>query len=314
VSDPADSDPPILTPTPFRPPVERVPARPGVDALDAFLQEARRFPRLSAEEENELARKVFSEGDRDAAKRLVLHHLWLVVAVAKEYRRATTDLLDLLQEGSLGLLEAVKRFDPFQGTRFATYARYWVRAYILRHLLGNEKIADFGRTRAGRTLFFRLQKERQALEASGLDVTPKLLEDRMGLEEGELARVRPLLANKVSLDRPLTSDTTETLAETIADRGAATPASNVADAEFQRTLKDLLDAFRRTLTDPREIAVWDEHLVAETPVTLSTLGERWGVSKQRVGQLADRLKRRCREFLVRELGPETQLGWIFEES
>lgn len=289
-------------------------ALPTLDALEAFLRETRRFPRLSADEEHALAEQVFHTGDRDAARRLVLHHLWLVVAVAREYRRAAIDPLDLIQEGSLGLLEAVERFDPFQGTRFATYARYWIRAYILRFLLGNQRIVDLGRTRAGRKLFFRLQKERQAIENSGIDVTPRLLEDRLGVDASEMARVQNVLSGQVSLDRPIGTDESHTLVETLAHASTTSPADQAADADFQRTLKGLLDAFEKTLTDEREIAVWREHLMSESPMTLSVLGERWGVTKQRVGQIADKIKRRCREFLVKELGPETQLGWIFEDN
>jgi RNA polymerase sigma-32 factor len=296
------------------PPLQAIEARPTLDALETYLAEARRFPRLSAEEERELAERVYRVRDRSAARRLVLHHLWLVVAVAREYRRMAIDLLDLIQEGSLGLLEAVHRFDPFQGTRFATYARYWIRAYILRYLLANQRIVDLGRTRAGRKLFFRLQKERQALEASGLDVSPKLLENRLGVGRLELLRVEPILRADVSLDRPIAPDSGQTLVESLPDRSAGTPAAAAEKADFQETLRRVLAEFESTLKDDREIAVWREHLMAETPITLSTLAQRYAVSKQRMGQIADRLRERCRDHVVSVLGPETQLGWLFEES
>jgi RNA polymerase sigma-32 factor len=290
------------------------PASTAPDALDVYLREARRFPRLSAEEERALAESVYRRRDREAAKRLILHHLWLVIAIAREYRRMSIDLLDLIQEGSLGLMEAVERFDPFQGTRFATYARYWIRAYILRHLLANQRIVDLGRTRAGRKLFFRLQKERAALEGRGLAVTPMLLEDQLGVERAEIARLEPILRADVSLDRPVgPEEDSRSLVDTLADPSAEAPAAAAAQADLDRTLRRLLAEFEGTLSDERDLVVWREHLMAESPVPLAALGARYGVSKQRIGQIADRLKRRCREHVVSVLGPETELGWLFEE-
>ncbi len=299
---------------PAREPGPAAAPTPPAGVYELYRQEARRYPRLSAEEEHELAERVHRNGDREAAKRLVLHHLWLVLAIAWEYRRMASDIVDLLQEGSLGLLEAVHRFDPFRETRLSTYARYWIRAYMLRYLLANHRIVDLGKTRAGRKLFYRLQRERAAIEARGLDVTPRLLEDRLGVERAEIARVEPILRADFSLDRPRRDDDSGALSQSIANPAAENPATVAAQTDFQRTLREHLDAFEATLTDEREIAVWREHLAAESPLSLSTLGERFSVSKQRMGQIADRLKRRCREHLVKQLGPETQIGWVFEET
>ena len=152
------------------------------DPVDRFLAEARRYPRLSEAEERDLGSAVRERGDMNAAKKLVVHNLRLVVAIAFQYRRAWANILDLFQEGSVGLMEAVKRWEPTLGPRFGTYAAYWIRAYVLKFLMTNSRLIHVANTRAGRKLFFRLERERQKLLAAGFEVTPKLLAAKLDVD------------------------------------------------------------------------------------------------------------------------------------
>jgi RNA polymerase sigma-32 factor len=282
---------------PLRSPVQR------------FMAEARRRPRLSEEEEKRLIKDVREHDDQAAARTLVVHNLRLVVSIAYQYRQAWTNILDLFQEGSVGLLEAVKRWDPTLGTRFGSYAAYWIRAYILRYLMTNARLIHVGNTRAGRKLFFRLERERQKLMAAGFDVTPKLLAAKLDVDVKDVEEVSAHLASReVSLD-PRPDDEGLPLEERISG-GGSTPETQAARSELSGNVARLMKSFEASLTDERERAIWREHLAAaEEPLPLGALGERFGVTKQRMGQIADKLKKRFREEVLRELGTEIQLEW-----
>src|SRR6476620_2440682 len=171
------------------------------DSVSRFLAEARRYKRLSETEERALGVAARERGDLNAARTLVVHNLRLVISIAYQYRRAWTNILDLFQEGSVGLMEAVKRWEPKLGQRFGTYAAYWIRAFVLRFLMTNSRLIHVGNTRAGRKLFFRLEKERQKLLAAGIEITPKLLAAKLDVDEEALAEVsRHLDSREVPFD------------------------------------------------------------------------------------------------------------------
>ena len=298
----------------IEPPEPRTALAPARNQVDRFLAEVRRYPRLSEEDERALGKAVRDRGDAEAARQLVVHNLRLVVAIAYQYRRAWANILDLFQEGSVGLMEAVKRWEPSLGPRFGTYAAYWIRAYVLRFLMTNSRLVHVGNTRAGRKLFFRLEKERQKLLASGFDPTPKLLAAKLDVNEEDLAEVsRVLDAREVAFDpreprRGADGDDALPLSERIAS-GDRSPETEAEGAELSSAVQRFVAAFRAGLHDERERAVWSEHLAADEPAPLGALGARFGVSKQRMGQIADRLKKRFREEIVRELGSEIKTDW-----
>lgn len=282
---------------------------PARNPVQRFLNEARRYPRLSEEEERRLIHEVRERGDTRAARTLVIHNLRLVISIAYQYRQAWTNVLDLFQEGSVGLLEAVKRWDPTLGTRFGSYAAYWIRAYILKFLMTNARLIHVGNTRAGRKLFFRLEKERQKLLSAGFDPTPKLLAAKLDVDVADVEEVSAHLASReVSLD-PRPDDEGVALEERLPG-GGASPESQTARHEITSAVAEVMARFAASLSDAREKAIWHEHLAApDDPVPLGALGERFGVSKQRMGQIADKLKKRFREEVLRELGTEIQLAW-----
>ena len=164
-----------------------VPARDlsHADALQRYMAEVARHPLLTREEEHALAVKFRETGDQQAAYRLVTANLRLVVKIAHEYRRAAFSLLDLVQEGNVGLLQAVQKYDPFRGVKLSSYAAWWIRAYILRYLMDNWRMVKLGTTQAQRKLFFNLRKEQAKLQQEGFETGggPKLLAERLNVTE-----------------------------------------------------------------------------------------------------------------------------------
>jgi RNA polymerase sigma-32 factor len=279
------------------------------DPVQRFINEARRYARLDEKQERELIQSARERGDVNAARTLVLHNLRLVVSIAYQYRRAWLNLLDLFQEGAVGLMEAVRRWDPDMGTRFGSYAAYWIRACILRFLMTNSRLIHVGNTRAGRKLFFRLEKERQKLLAEGIDPTPKLLAARLEVNESDLAEVSAHLASReVSLE-PRPDEDGVPLAEKISGH-LASPEQQAARDELSQAVRRLMDDFENQLADDRERAVWREHLAqTNEPISLSAMGVRYGVSKQRMGQIAEKLKTQFRQRVIAELGSDIQMSW-----
>jgi RNA polymerase sigma-32 factor len=284
------------------------------DPVRRFVEEARRNIRLDENEERELGRAARNQGDLDAARRLVVHNLRLVVAIAYQYRQAWLNVLDLFQEGSVGLMEAVRRWDPEVGTRFSTYAAYWIRAYVLRFLMTNARLIHVGNTRAGRKLFFRLERERQKLLAAGFDPTPKLLAAKLDVDEADVVEVSGHLASREISLEPRPDDEGVSLSERLS-RQEPSPEDLAARSELAGAIRRLMDDFESKLADERERAIWREHLAnpSNEPVALAVLGERFGVSKQRMGQIADKLKKQFRERVVADLGADIQMSWQSEE-
>jgi RNA polymerase sigma-32 factor len=284
------------------------------DPIRRFVEEARRYPRLDEDEERQLGHAARDRGDLDAARRLVVHNLRLVVAIAYQYRQAWLNVLDLFQEGSVGLMEAVRRWDPEVGTRFGSYAAYWIRAYVLRFLMTNARLIHVGNTRAGRKLFFRLEKERQKLLSAGFDPTPKLLAAKLDVDEADLLEVSNHLASREVSFEPRPDDEGVPLDERISRREPS-PEDQAARTELTDAVRGLMTDFENRLSDERERAIWREHLAASTaePVALAALGERFGVSKQRMGQIADKLKTQFRERVISELGADIQMSWQAED-
>jgi RNA polymerase sigma-32 factor len=289
-----------------------LPARRGT-ALERFLSEVGRYPVLSPEEERELTLAYYERQDPRAARKLVIHNLRLVVKLAYRYRRAWASVLDLIQEGNVGLVEAVQRFDPFKGAKFSTYATFWIRAYMLRYLLEHSRTVRISRTRVGRKLFFQLAKERAKLQAQGIDPGPKLLAERLGVDQAELENVvRHMDQAEVRLDAPIGDEGTGgTVLDAMTSEGL-TPEAEAYRREFSSDISRAFDEFAQTLTDPREQAAWNDHLMSEDPTSLSELGKQFGVTKQRMGQIVTGLRKRLREHLIQALGPDVELGFQLE--
>ena len=301
---------------------ERPPARMDVsskdllaaDELTRYLAEIRRYPLLTREEEIEHARAYFESGSQRAARKLVTGNLRLVVKIAMEYRRAWVNVLDLIQEGNIGLAEAVKRFDPYRGVRFSSFARYWIRALILQFILKNFRMISFANTRAGRKLFFRLEKERARLVHEFGEATPKMLAENLDVSEEDIAVATVLRQPTLSLTAPrrAADDDGRTLGDAIADEGTDVE-EYVVHNSLMETVDREMKAFARMLDDEREMALWAERLIAEDPISLAALGERFSVSRERIRQIETRLKKRLKAYLTEQLGESLELDFMSQE-
>ncbi len=272
------------------------------DSLQRYLSEIRRYPLLSPEEEHELAVRYKEYKDIGAAYRLVTGNLRLVVMIARNYQRAFRNLLDLIQEGNIGLMEAVRNFDPYRGIRFPSYAVWWVRAYIIRYLMNNWRMVKIGTTQAQRKLFFNLQREKERLEAEGFSPGPKLLAQHLGVKEEEVVEMTQRMASRdLSLDMPLDESDEEaaTFLDFIADKGA-TAEEEVATTEYRQLISKKMAGFARTLKGKEQV-IFTKRLLAEEPLTLQEIGDQYGISRERVRQLESRLKKKLKEYLLREL-------------
>jgi RNA polymerase sigma-32 factor len=284
------------------------------DAYQSFVRQATRLERLTEEQERALGYKVRDHGDQDAAKKLVVHNLRLVIKMAHQYRRSWTNIMDLVQEGSAGMAIASQRWDPDQGTKFGTYAVYWIRAQLTKFLMTNGRVIHTGNTRAGRKLYFQLPRIRRQLIADGKEPTIDAIAKVVGEDRSEVEKIVSRLdGREASLSAPVGDEDSGTLSDLIADEGQV-PDELAANLEMQDLMKGLTERFRQTITDERDLAVWNEHLVSEDPTSLVELGKRYGVSKQRMGQLATRLKRGFRRHVIDELGPHTELSWLFDRE
>jgi RNA polymerase sigma-32 factor len=272
-----------------------------VDALSAYMAELAKYAPISREEEHELALRWVEERDVEAARRLVLSNLRLVVKIAMEYRRAWTNTLDLIQDGNLGLLEAVQRFDPHQDVKLSTYAAYWIRAYILKYILDNFRIVRLGTTRAQRKLFFRLNKEKRTLERQGFDVEPKLLAERLEVSEADVVDMEQRLSESdLSMNAPLRRDESGAEFGDFIAGPSPTAEQDVADVELRRVFLEKVHDFAATL-DERDRRLVDERILAPEPRTLADLGKELGISRERVRQLEARIVSRLREYLKENL-------------
>jgi RNA polymerase sigma-32 factor len=280
-------------------------ARSG-DILAYYLAEIRRYSLLDPEEERRVALRYYEEGDASAAERLVTANLRLVVKIAFQYHRQWANVLDLIQEGNVGLVEALSRYDPYRGIRFSSYAQYWIRAMILRFLMDNFRMVRLGSTRHGRKLFFQLQKERERLLREGSPASSRQLAERLEVPESEVVAVdQHMRAPAMSLHAPVGSaEEGRTLAEVVSDTETSGPEERLAQSELGQIVQGHLSAFEATLDDDRERAIWRERLMAAEPASLSELGGRYDVSKERVRQIEARMKTRLKAYLQQHLGEE----------
>jgi RNA polymerase sigma-32 factor len=268
----------------------------SIDPLGRYLAEIRRFPLLTREEEAVIARRYIKDKDPEDAYRLVTANLRLVVKLAYEFARATRNVLDLIQEGNVGLMEAVKNFDPEHGVRFPSYAVWWVRAYIYRYLINNWRLVKIGTTQAQRKLFFNLRKETERMEREGFKPQPLLLAHRMGVRESDVREMQERMGqSEVSLDQPVGSSDDTRLLDVIPDADH-NPETQTANREWREFAHDKVEQFAATL-DGKELEIFKARLLSEDPETLQEIGARFGISRERVRQIETRLKRRLKEFI-----------------
>jgi RNA polymerase sigma-32 factor len=271
------------------------------DPLQRYLSEISQYRLLTREEEIELGRRVQEEEDTEAAYQLVTSNLRLVVKIALEFQRVwMQNLLDLIQEGNIGLMQAVKKFDPYKNVKFSYYASFWIKAYILKFIMDNWRLVKIGTTQGQRKLFFKLKKEKQRLIEQGFDPKPKLLSQRLGVSEREIIDMDQRLDGwDVSLDSPV-KDGSDTGRIEFVSEDTVSAEDRVAKKEIEVLLHNKVSEFREQMTD-RELEIFDQRIFSDTPVTLQQIGDRYGISRERVRQIEKNVIKKMRDFFKSEI-------------
>jgi len=268
------------------------------DPLQMYLWEMRKYKLLTKAEEIELTIRYRQKNDREAAHKLILSNLRLVVKIAMDFHRYwMKNLMDLIQEGNVGLMQAVKKFDPHKGVKFSYYASFWIKAYILKFIMENWKLVKIGTTQAQRKLFFNLAKEKERLLSLGYDPEPKLLAERLDVKKDEIIEMAQRLGGwEVSLDAPVKEDTKQ-------DYGSFLPSpeigidQQISVKERKGLLREKLEEYRKTLSG-KHGDIFDNRILAEHPLTLQELGDKYNISRERVRQIQEKILKNAKKWLV----------------
>jgi RNA polymerase sigma-32 factor len=271
------------------------------DPLQMYLLEVKKFNLLTREQEMELAVLVREHNDEKAAYKLVTSNLRLVVKIAMDFHRYwTKNLLDLIQEGNVGLLQAVRKFDPYRGIKFSYYASFWIKAYMLKFIMDNWKLVKIGTTQSQRKLFFNLAKERDKLIAEGFTPEPRLLAERLEVKEEEVVEMSQRLGGwELSLTAPVGDDSREVFGSILPDQ-ASDAEEQVSDAQTRKLLMRKLREFSQTLSG-KEADIFNNRILAEKPVTLQELGDKYHISRERVRQIQEKMIKNIKKWLKEQI-------------
>lgn len=271
------------------------------DPIATYLAEIRRYPLLTREQEQELAQRYRETGDPKAAEMLVTSNLRFVVKVAAEYSRFGAKLIDLVQEGNVGLMHAVKEFNPYKGVRLITYAVWWIRGYIQEYLMRQYSLVRIGTTQNQRKLFYRLQKEQNRLDAEGHAPDVAMIAGRLGVTEEEVETMSKRMSGRdVSLSTPIDHDSPG--ASLLDFEASPDPAvdESLGNLEELNVLKNNLEKLRPTL-NAKETYILEKRILADEPQTLQEIGEHYGVTREAVRQLEARLIGKIRKAVTDSL-------------
>ncbi len=267
-------------------------------SLEAYLAEINKFPLLTREEEFELAKKYKENDDLDAAQRLVTSNLRFVVKIAAEYRGLGFNFIDLIQEGNMGLMRAVKKFNPERGYRLISYAVWWIRAQIQNYILKSWSLVKMGTTQAQRKIFAKLKNTKRALtSADGAEPDAAELADALDVKPGEVSEMELRMASRdASLDVQLDEDSTTTHIDVLAEEGP-TQEDTVAESEERQLMRDGINKAMKKLND-KERFILKNRVLSEKPLTLKEIGERFDISRERVRQIEAGSIKKIRGYLA----------------
>jgi RNA polymerase sigma-32 factor len=265
--------------------------------LQRYLAEIRRYSLLTPAEEKELAFRAYEQGDTEARNKLVTSNLRLVVKIAMEYRRAYSQILDLIQEGNAGLVQAVNRFNPYRNVKLSTYSAWWIRAYILKFLMDNKSLVRMGTTDAQRKLFFRLRSEAEKMYALTQRFDARLLAENIGVKEQDVVEMQQRLSkNDVSLDTPLGEDGDSRQVDTLSSN-FDDPDHALERAQLLKILRAGLGEVEKELNE-RDLFIYQNRILADDPITLQDVGDRFGITRERARQLEARVLKRIKEKVL----------------
>lgn len=271
----------------------------GRDPLTTYFCEVSKHPLMTREEEWEMAHRVRIDGNKDAGQKMVLANLRLVVKIALGYR-GYPDLLDLVQEGNIGLMRAVWKYDPERGTRFSTYASFWIRAYILKYLINSWSMVKIGTKESQRKLFYGLNRARERLERSGITPSAEVLAGDLGASVAEIEEMEQRLYHgDVSLEA--CHGDGDSLMNTIGSGEDIEKA--LIEKDSTEALQKRLGDFKKRLTE-KESFIFDNRMVAENPLTLREIGEQFNISRERVRQIQAKISTNlARNLRLSEIRP-----------
>lgn len=267
-------------------------------SLSRYLNEINRFKLLSKDEEYDLAMRYRNSGDITAAHALVTSNLRFVVKIANQYRNYGIKLRDLIQEGNIGLMRAVKSFDPQKGFRLISYAVWWIKAYIQKFILESYSLVKMGTTQLQRKLFTSLSRIRRKLTSmDGVEPTDAEIASELGADEREVAEMKNRIALKdSSLDKTVAEDSSTTHLDLLESENA-NQEDIVSNAEEQKKVSSLLKPFIAKLKEKEKVIV-NQRLLAEEPTTLQEIGDRYRISRERVRQIEERVKDKIKGYLL----------------
>lgn len=267
------------------------------DPVALYLREVRKYPLLTKEQEAELARKYFETKDPAAAQALVTSNLRFVVKVAAEYSRFGARLIDLIQEGNMGLMHAVREFNPYRGVRLITYAVWWIRGYIQEYLMKQYSLVKIGTTQNQKRLFYRLQKEKEALDALGETPDMAVIGERLGIPKEEVEEMNQRIRGRdVSLNQPVDEESGSSLMDFQRAQDLS-PDELLGNEEELSILREKIEQLRPQLNE-RENILLEERLLSDDPLTLQEIGEKYGITREAVRQAESRLLKKIKDLLT----------------
>ncbi|RPJ10430.1 MAG: RNA polymerase sigma factor RpoH [Deltaproteobacteria bacterium] len=273
------------------------------NSLESYIVQINRFPLLSQEEEFEIAVKYRKYNDLDAVQKLITSNLRFVVKVAFEYKSYGIKILDLIQEGNIGLMMAIKKFDPYRGYRFISYAIWWIRAYIQNFIIKNWSLVKIGTTQAQKKLFYKIGKVRKALEASQeKEKKYELLANDLDVAKEDIIEMEQRMSSRdLSLDAPF-DDNQELTHFDLLKEGSPNQEEVLGEEEEKKILEKEVQSAMKHLNDKEEYVI-KNRIMADSPLTLQEIGNHLKLSRERVRQIeSEALKK-----LKREMGGRVQL-------
>ncbi len=285
---------------------QKVAVNDNAQAFDRYLREIGQYDLLTRDEMEQLAVRIHVGGDKNAIYKLVSGNLRLVVKVAMDFQKFwMQNFMDLVQEGNIGLMKAVKKFDPYKGVKFSYYATYWIRAYILKFLMNNWRLVKLGTTQAQRKLFFSLNKEKKLLEAQGIEPDPEVLAERLQVKSCEVIEMNSRMnSDEVSLESPVGSDSEMERKDFVAADGPSIE-DRLCKKDMQKRIQALLEELSSQHNE-KEKMILEKRLLTDDPLTLQKISEQFGISRERIRQIESNLLRKMRKH-IEESDPEIKV-------
>lgn len=273
------------------------------DPLTLYLTEIRKYPLLTREQESELAKRYYDTKDPQLAQTLVKSNLRFVVKIAAEYAKFSSKLIDVIQEGNVGLMHAVKEFNPYKGNRLITYAVWWIRGYIQEYLMRQFSMVRIGTTANQRKLFYQLQRQKQELEKMSSPENVALLSHKLGIPEDEITEMAKRLSSRdVSLDKPNNSDddSATPLSTLLKKEDGSLPLDEQMALDEQLSLlMEAVESLKKSLTEKERILL-EERVLSDEPLTLQEIGDKYGITREAVRQTESRLMKKIKDAMLSE--------------